>query len=134
MKKLFHMLVTASVADKNFICKPKGKATLCPIKYNSGIFLDLITSIPMFAVIIKTSQLNVISTYLNLNLAFSDISFQILGIILYLYLVANRTSYNFKTIFNVIRHFTFIIYMFRSIHISYDRYQHVRNPTLYARK
>ena len=102
------------------------------IMYSSGIFLTLITNVPMVAVIIKTCQFNVISTNLTFTLALSDISFQIFGIIPCLYLVTNRASCTSEIIFNVIRHFIFTVSKCFIALISYDRYQHVKNPNRYA--
>ena len=102
------------------------------IMQSCKIYLNLINNILMVAVTMKTSQINVISTYLTLNLAFSDISFQVLGIIPCLQFSVNRAPCNFETTWNVIRHLTFISKFF-VVHISYDRYKHHKNPNLYDR-
>ena len=102
------------------------------IMCSSGIFLNLISNMPMVAAIFKTSQFNIISTYLTLNLALNDISFQIFGIIPSLYFLVNRSSCTSETIFNVIRHILFILSKCFVALISYDRYLHVKNPNRYA--
>ena len=104
------------------------KIHIIEIMYSSRIFLNLITNIPMVVVNIKTSQLNVISTYMTSNFALSDISHQIFGIIPSLYLLVNRSSCTSEIIFNVIRHFLFTLSKCFVALISYDRYQHVKNP------
>ena len=98
------------------------------IIYSSGIFVTLISNIPMVPIIFKTSQFNIISTYLTLNLALNDMSFQIFGIIPCLYLLVNKSSCTTEIIFSVIRHFLFILSKCFVTLISYDRYQHVKNP------
>ena len=108
------------------------KIHIIEIMYSSRIFLNLITNIPMVVVNIKTSQLNVISTYMTSNFVLSDISHQIFGIIPSLYLLVNRSSCTSEIIFNVIRHFLFILSKCFVALISYDRYQHVKNPNRYA--
>ena len=83
----------------------------------------------MVAVFFKTSQFNII------NLALSDIfksSFQIFGIIPALNLMVNRSSCTSEIIFNVIRHFLFILSKCFVALISYDRYQHVKRPNRYT--
>ena len=102
------------------------------IMYSSGIFLTLITNLPMVAVIIKTYQFNDISINLTLTLALSGISFQIFGIIPCLYLMVNRSSCTSEIIFNAIRYFIFTVSKCFIAVISYDRYQHVKNPNRYA--
>lgn len=70
----------------------QGETNIIQIMYSSGIFVTLISNISMVAAMFKTSQFNIISTYLTLNLALSDISFQIFGTIPGLCLVVNRPS------------------------------------------
>ena len=96
------------------------------IMQTSKIYLNLINNILMVAVTMKTSQINVISTYLTLNLAFSDISFQVLGIIPCSQFSVNRAPCNFETICNIVRHLTFIISRFFVAHISYHRYNKIK--------
>ena len=108
------------------------KIHMIEIMYSSGIFVNLITNIPMVVVNIKTSQLNVISTYMTSNLALSDINHQIFGIIPSLYLMVNRSSCTSEIIFNVIRHFLFTLWKYFVALISYDRYQHAKNTNRYA--
>lgn len=91
-----------------------------------------LTNVPIVAVFIKSCQFNVISTYLTLNLAFSDISYQIFVIIPFLYLVTNRPSCTSEIIFNVIRNFIFTTSKCFVALMSYDRYQHIKNPNRYA--
>ena len=111
------------------------KAIYLLIICSSGILLNLISNIPMVVIIFKTSRFNIISTYLTLNLALGDIfksSFQIFGIIPTLCLMMNRSSCTSEIIFNVIRHFLFILSKCFVALISDDRYQHVKGPNRYT--
>ena len=63
---------------------------LLEIIYSITICTVIIPCSLQIAIIVKTSQFRVVSTYLALNLAISDLCLAILGNIPYTYMLANK--------------------------------------------
>lgn len=101
------------------------------VTYCVGILSNLISKSLLAVVLTATSQLKITSTYLTLTLAASDMSFQLFSNVPYLFLLKIRANCLLETGFSVLRHFLFTLSKGFIVLISFDRYQHIKNPNRY---
>lgn len=103
--------------------------------FSINILTIVIPSSFQVAVIIKTSQFKLTSTYLTLNLAISDVLMAIFGVLMaifgqipYTFMLANETSCTLETVIHMTRSFFFSLLKLLLLFISYDRYLHIKSP------
>ena len=105
---------------------------LLEIIFSISICTVIIPCSLQVAVIIKTSQFRVVSTYLALNLAMSDLCLALLGNIPYTYMLANKIPCELEIFVDLTRTLFFYVSKFLIVSISYDRYLIIRNPNRYS--
>ena len=105
---------------------------LLEIIFSISICTVIIPCSLQIAIIVKTSQFKIVSTYLALNLAISDLCLVILGNIPYTYMLANKIPCELEIFIDLARTLFFYISKFLIVSISYDRYLIIRNPNRYS--
>lgn len=105
---------------------------LLEIIFSISICTVIIPCSLQVAVIIKTSQFRVVSTYLALNLAMSDLCLALLGNIPYTYMLTNKIPCELEIFIDLTRTLFFYVSKFLIVSISYDRYLIIRNPNRYS--
>ena len=105
---------------------------LLEIIFSISICTVIIPCSLQVAVIIKTSQFRVVSTYLALNLAMSDLCLAPLGNIPYTYMLTNKIPCELEIFIDLTRTLFFYVSKFLIVSISYDRYLIIRNPNRYS--
>ena len=110
----------------------KHEIILLEIIFSISICTVIIPCSLQIAIIVKTSQFKVVSTYLALNLAISDLCLVILGNIPYTYMLANKIPCELEIFIDLTRILFFYISKFLVVSLSYDRYLIIRNPNRYS--